>query len=388
MISEEMANIEGKRKLKILVLNWEDRKHPMAGGAEVHLHEVFGRMVDMGHEVTLLSCKVPGAPKEEILDGIKVVRRGSRAFFNFVLPFVWIRQFYRDKYDIVCIDVNKIPFFSPLLVKKPAVVIAHHFFGKSIFIEASWPVALYVYLTEKLFLKLYRKYTFVIGSPSTARELGELGIDNDKINIVNYCVDHGLYRRTGVPKAEKPLIGYLGRLKQYKSVDHLIDALPKIRKVVKDARLVIVGDGDYLPELKAKVDQMSLNGIVEFAGFVSAEKKVEILQKCWVVVNPSAKEGWGLTVVESNACGTPVVASDVPGLRDAVVDDITGLLFQYGNIDEIADKTIQVIEDDDLRNKLTREGLKWAASFDWKIAAKKTLDILYKEIEKHRNKKI
>ena len=184
------------------------------------------------------------------------------------------------------------------------------------------------------------------------------------------------------------MIGYLGRLKKYKSVDHLIDAFPRIREKIPEASLLIVGDGDYLPELKAKVDEMGLNDLVEFAGFVSPEKKVELLQKCWVVVNPSAKEGWGLTVVESNACGTPVVASNVPGLRDAVVDGKTGLLFEYANIDDITEKTVEVLQNKEIRDSLTEEGLKWAASFDWRIAAQKTLDIIYNEIDKHNGQKI
>ena len=149
-------------------------------------------------------------------------------------------------------------------MKKPAIVIAHHFFGKAIFVEASWPAALYVYITEKLFLRLYRKYTFIIGSPSTAQELEELGIEKDKINIVNYCVDHDLYRQTGIAESEAPLIGYLGRLKKYKSVDHLVDAFPKIRQEIPNARLIIVGNGDFLPELRSKVSQMGLDDLVEF----------------------------------------------------------------------------------------------------------------------------
>ena len=372
------------KQLKMLVLNWEDRKHPMAGGAEVHLHEVFGRLVEMGHEITLLSCTIPGAPKEELVDGIKVVRRGSRSFFNFVLPFYWIHRFYREKYDIVVIDVNKIPFFSPLLVKKPAVVVAHHFFGKAIFIEASFPVALYVYLTEKLFLKLYKGYTFIIGSPSTAKELQESGIPEKNINIVNYCVDHTLFRTTGVQKSKRPLVGYLGRLKKYKSVEHLIQAYPKIREQVPDAQLIIVGDGDYLPELKKKTKELGLENDIKFYGFVSNEEKVRLLQECWVVVNTSSKEGWGLTVIESNACGTPVVAADSPGLRDAVRNNETGFLFEYGNIEDLTDKTTKILKDTKLRQNFISKGLEWASQFNWNNAAQETLDIITAELDKDK----
>lgn len=283
---------------------------------------------------------------------------------------------------MVIIDVNKIPFFSPLLVKKPAIVVAHHFFGKAIFIESSFPVAMYVYLTEKLFLHLYRRYTFIVGSPSTYKELVHEGVIPEKVNIVNYCVDHNVYRLTGVEKSKTPLIGYLGRVKKYKSVEHLIRAFPLIRQMVPDARLLIIGEGDNMPSIKLEAEKTGLMDYIEFKGFVSDEEKIEHLQKCWLVVNPSSKEGWGLTVVEANACGTPCVASNVQGLRDAVKDGETGLLFEYGNISDLAEKAASLLTDEAQRSRLRDGGLNWASEFDWDVAAKKTLDLIYSELKK------
>lgn len=374
-----------EKSLNILVINWQDIEHPLAGGAEVHLHEVFGRLAKWGHKVTLLSCSVPNKPKDTVVDGMTVLRRGSRSLFNFVVPFVYFFELRKRHFDIIVVDVNKIPFFTPIFIGKPKVVVAHHFFGKAIFIEANPLVASYVYITEQLFLKLYRRYPFVIGSPSTYKEIKELGVPEEKIELINYCVDHDVYRvLPGGAKAPYPLVGYLGRLKRYKSVDHLIRAFVIIHREIPDARLIIVGNGDNKNDLERLAESLNMSEYIRFTGFVPEDEKVRYLNESWVVVNPSAKEGWGLTVVEANACGTPVVAADSPGLRDAVRNGITGYLYPYGDIDALAEKTVFLLRNDDTRLGLATEGLKWAASFNWDEAAEKLLAILYREVEAQR----
>ena len=120
--------------MRLLIFNWQDRTHPQAGGAEVHLHEIFGRIVRMGHDVTLVCCRHPDAKKKEVVDGIKVVRVGARPFFNYVVPLWWMKNGRKLDPDLVIDDINKIPFFTPLFIKmKPMLSIIHHFFGDSMF---------------------------------------------------------------------------------------------------------------------------------------------------------------------------------------------------------------------------------------------------------------
>ena len=118
----------------ILVINWQDIKNPLGGGAEVHLHEIFKRIAAMGHQVTLLCCKYPGLPDEDILDGINIFRRGNRNFFNYAVPFQYWKLKKKYQFDIVIDDINKIPFYTPHFVKEPVIGIIHHLFGSSIFI--------------------------------------------------------------------------------------------------------------------------------------------------------------------------------------------------------------------------------------------------------------
>ena len=148
--------------MKILVFNWQCIKNPLGGGAEVHLQEVFQRIAAMGHEVVLYASMFPGAEKEENIKGIKVYRQGSRSLFNFYVPLAYFFKFRKQKFDVVVDDVNKIPFFTPLFVKEPLQGITHHLFNKSIFLEVSFPVALYVYLMEKLVKPVYRKIHWIV----------------------------------------------------------------------------------------------------------------------------------------------------------------------------------------------------------------------------------
>jgi glycosyltransferase involved in cell wall biosynthesis len=353
--------------MKILVINWQDIRNPLGGGAEVHLHNIFSRIAQQGHQVTLLCSSFPGAPPEEIIDGIEIVRRGTRGLFNFRVPFEYRRLSQSRQFDVVVDDLNKIPFFTPLFVRCPLFGIAHHLFGKSIFVEVAFPVAAYVFLMEWLALRVYRlcQVPFFVVSPSTRDEFIAKGYPADHLDLAYNCVDNATYRLTGVPKSGVPLVGYFGRLKRYKCIDQLIGALPGVRRLIPGVRAVIVGEGDDRKRLEDLASSTGVGDIVAFEGFVSEERKVELLQQMWVKVATSAKEGWGLTVVEANACGTPVVASNVQGLRDAVRDHETGLLYAHGDVTDLTKKIVQVLADDDLRERLRMAALAWARSFNW-----------------------
>jgi glycosyltransferase involved in cell wall biosynthesis len=368
--------------MRILILNWQDIKNPLAGGAEVHLHEIFSRVARMGHEVTLFCSSFSGAPKEETIDGIRVVREGGRYLFNYLVPIRYWSRFRREEYDVVLDDMNKIPFFTPLYVRKPLVLVVHHLFDTVIFREAALPLALYVYVLERMGISIYRSHRLPVFavSPSTRAELLKKGFRNTDIELVPNCVDHARYRPTGVPRSSAPLVGYMGRLKKYKSVDHLLRAFARMLASVPDARLVVIGEGDDRPNLEKTAAELGIAGSVTFTGFVDEERKVALLQEAWYLVNTSSVEGWGLTVIEANACKTPVIASDVPGLRDAIKDGETGMLYPYGEIDTLAEKMIRLAQDGSLRERLGNAAYKWAGTFDWQQVALRTVWLLEDQI--------
>lgn len=363
------------KPLRILVINWQDIRNPLSGGAEVHFHEIFRRVAAMGHPVTLLCSFFAGAAPEEEIDGIRIVRSGSRNFFNFSVPAAYRRLRRRQAFDVVIDDLNKIPFFTPCFVREPLLTIVHHLFGRSIYLEASLLPASYVYWSERLALRIYRRTPFAVVSESTRAELRQLGITSP-IELLPNAVDHDRYGVAPAERSPEPLICHLGRLKRYKSVEHLLRALPLVHAVLPATRLVIVGEGDHRPALEALAEELGIREAVRFTGQVSHEEKVCWLNRAWVAVNPSPKEGWGLTVIEANACGVPVVAADSPGLRDSVQDHETGLLYPYGEIETLAAGLITLLRDRELRERMGEAARRWAGTFSWDESARKALAIL------------
>jgi glycosyltransferase involved in cell wall biosynthesis len=364
--------------MRILVLNWQDITHPLSGGAEVHLHNIFSRIARRGHEVTLFCSSYPGAQREQVLDGIRIIRAGGRQLFNFRVPLAYFLRFRRERYDVVVDDLNKIPFFTPLYVREPLVGIVHHLFGRSIFAETNPLVGFYVYLMERCALFFYRLYhiPFFVVSPSTREEMQARGFTPAELYLVYNCVDHALHHPEASRRSRIPLIGYFGRLKKYKGVDQFIRAAAVVRASHPELRVLIVGEGDDRPRLERLTAVLGLQQVVTFTGYVPEQRKVELLQEMWFGVTTSSKEGWGLTVLESNACGTPVIASDVPGLRDAVKNGETGLLFTHGDREDLAGKIRMLLDDPVQRRRLSDNAISWAGQFNWENAAEKTLEVL------------
>ncbi len=362
--------------LRILVINWRDIENPEAGGAEVHLHEIFRRIVGMGHKVTLLSSKFPGSLPHKIVDGIEIIRTGNRLFFNFFVPTKTRAMISAENYDIVIDDINKIPFYTPLYVRRPILAIVHHLFASSIFLEASLPVGAYVYASERLIPLVYRKTRFVVVSESTRSELVKMGLPASNLTVIHNAVDHTRYLPSPSAKSPIPLIAYVGRIKKYKRIEHLLEACREVFDTIQDARLVIAGSGDHLDALKRFSRRIGIAERVEFKGWVTEEEKVKILQQAHVFVTPSSKEGWGVTVIEANACGTPVIATNVPGLRDAVRDGETGFLVPHGDIRSLARRIIEVLKNPDLRNQMSMKSVEWARKFNWDDSARAFLQVI------------
>ena len=354
-----------------------DMANPQSGGAEVHLTEIFRRFVERGDEVTLVSSGFNGGAAQDDYKGIRVIRTGTRETFNFALPRL-LRHLERENtFDLVVEDINKVPFFTPLYLKKPLLVIIPHLFGSAVFHETNPVFASYVYLMERPIPVVYRRAIFEVISESTARDIEKRGIDKGLIRVVHCGMDHEMYTiDPSIGKFDRPTILYVGRIKRYKRADVIIRALPVILKTIPDARFVIVGSGDISEELRKLAEKLNVTHHVEFTGFVSSDEKVNWMRRSHVIVNPSPKEGWGLTNIEANACGTVAVASDADGLRDSVRDGETGFLFPYGDHDALARRVVNILSDRSLNDTLTRNAIAWAQSFTWEKAAEHTMKIV------------
>jgi glycosyltransferase involved in cell wall biosynthesis len=365
--------------MKILVINWRDVKNPLAGGAEIYFQEIFRRIVTRGHEVTQLAVNFPGASKTDLIDGIRIVRMGGANTFNFSVWAGLNRILRAGGYDIVIDDLNKIPFYSPWFCDKPVLAMMMHLFRKSIFSEVAFPLAAYVYLTESLIPRCYKNNLFAVLSPSSKRDLLAFGIREEKMVVIPPGTDTARFVPDLSRKGE-PLVLHVGRLKRYKSTDHLLEAAHALKLKGKRFKVKIVGDGDDLPRLKETSRRLALEDIVEFTGFISEDDKVRLYQESAVLVENSLKEGWGLIVMEANACATPVIAARSPGLVDSVHDGKTGFLYEYGNVPELTERLGQLLDDAQLRSTMGAAGVEWAKSISWDSATDKMLVVIERAV--------
>lgn len=369
--------------MQLLVVNWQDRLNPWAGGAEVHLHEIFRRLADRGHEITLLVSGWPGAPEEAVVDGMEVRRTGGRYSFPIHARRAFRRQVTHRAFDLVVEDINKLPLFTPAWSDVPVAAIVPHLFGTTAFRQESLPVAATVWAAERWIPRVYRDVTFEAISRSTANDLIERGIDPERIRVSYPGLDHSVYRPAEEERRyPEPTIACVGRLRRYKGVDVVLRALQQLRSEGLVIRLLVVGQGDDSGRLQKLAGRLGLLDQVEFRGFVPEDEKVRILQRSWCVVYPSPKEGWGISVVEAAACGTPTLASDSPGLREAVADEETGVLVPHDDGFAWASQLRRICDDADLRQRFARGGIQHASRFSWEATAAETEAILQSVLER------
>lgn len=359
----------GGRPLRILVVNWQDRENPQAGGAETHLHEVFGGLARRGHDVTALVSGWPGAPSRITLDGIDVHRTGGRHTFPVAAPRYFRRRLASRPFDVVVEDLNKVPVFTPRWSEAPVLLLVHHLFGRTAFQQAYPPVAAATWLLERTVPRAYRGLPVVAVSESTRQDLIRRGVDGSAIDVIPNGIDLEAFTPSADgARFDVPTILYLGRLKRYKRVDLVLRAAARLRERGHTFRVVIGGKGDHVDVLRALARNLRLEDRVEFPGFVPESERLELFRRSWVHVLTSPNEGWGIANIEAAACGTPTVASDSPGLRESVLDGETGFLVPHGDVAALAHRIASVLSDAELRDRLGRAARSFAEGYSWEAS--------------------
>ena len=356
--------------VKILLVNWQDRENPQAGGAEIHLHEIFGRLAARGHDVTLLCGGWPGCPPRATLDGIDVIRVGTRLSWPALARGAYRRLFREHPHDVLVEDINKLPLFTPRWGARRVVALVPHLFGGTAFQELVAPLAAIVWLSERPIASEYRGVPFHAISESTADDLVERGIRRDLIRVIYPGIDTRHYTPSAEERSATPLFSYLGRLKRYKRVDIVLRAFAEA--AMPDATLEIAGAGDYRPALERLAQSLDLGRRARFLGRISEEDKVSLLRRSWALAFASPKEGWGITNLEAAACGTPVVASSSPGIRESVRDGDTGFLVPHGDTSAMAAALRRIAGAPGLVGTLGANARTFAESFTWERAALET----------------
>jgi glycosyltransferase involved in cell wall biosynthesis len=363
--------------VRVLLVNWQDRENPQAGGAEIHLHEIFGRLASSGFEVTLLCSGWRGARPRAALDGIDVHRTGSRHTFSAAAPRYARRAFSARQFDVVVEALNKVPVFSPLWAGAPVVLLVHHLFGTTAFREAPLPIAALTWLLERPIPLVYRGVDVQAISESTADDLVARGVLRDRVRVIHPGVDVGFFHPDpAVPRTDVPTFLYLGRLRRYKGIETALRAVAELARGGTHIRLWIAGKGEWEPRLRALCRTLGVRDRVEFVGYVDEERKRELFRRAWANLYPSPKEGWGITNLEAAACGTPTVASDSPGLRESVVDGSTGLLVPHGDSTGLAEALAGLAASPARVGTMGSAARLFAEGFTWDEAARRPAEHL------------
>jgi glycosyltransferase involved in cell wall biosynthesis len=358
--------------VNVLLVNWQDPQNPRAGGAELHLFEIFKRLAGRGHRIRLVCSAWPGAARDAVIDGVAVRRVGSRNGFALAGRGAVRRALAAERPDIVVEDINKLPLFLAGLTDLPFCAMVPHLFGKTAFQEASWPAAAVVWLAEQPLARAYRRAGFHAISESTRDDLVARGVPPDRIRVIHPGVDSVSLSPDPQARAASPGFVYVGRLKRYKGVDTALRALAIARRTRPDLRLDIAGSGDHRAALEALARRLDLGAAAVFHGFVTEEEKMRLFRAAWANVFPSPKEGWGITVVEAGACGTPSLASDSPGLRDSVRNGETGFLVPHGDAEVLAARMLELAAAPALVERLGRAARGFAEAHTWERCAEAT----------------
>ena len=354
-----MTGVEGKH---VVFLSWRDTSNPEGGGAELYLEKIAHGLAGLGARVTIFAAHVEGRSADEVVDGVRYVRAGSKlTVYLRGLQYLLMRRFGRV--DVVVDVQNGMPFLSRLVTRKPVIVLVHHVHREQ------WPVVypglsgrIGWWIESRLAPRLYRNSQYVAVSRATRAELTTLGVDEDRIAVIHNGSDPVL----SVPerRSDSPTICTVGRLVPHKQVEHAIDAALTLRGDLPDLKLHVVGDGWWHNDLVAYAQSRRAGETVVFHGHVEEDRKQAIYEHCWVMALPSLKEGWGLVIGEAGQHGTPTVAyRSAGGTAESIVDDESGLLVDTQA--EFTDALRRVLTDDDLRARLADGARSMTERFTW-----------------------
>jgi glycosyltransferase involved in cell wall biosynthesis len=354
--------------MNILIYNWRDIINPAAGGAEVFTHEIAKRLVSKGHKITLFTSAFGGCKAREAIDGIDIIRSGGRYSVYFQAQKYYKK--HAGEFDIVVDEINTRPFMTPKFVKDgtPIVALIHQLAREFWYLEMKFPINwLGYHVLEDMWLKNYLDVPTLTVSNSTKQDLVDLGFKN--ISIIPEGLN--ITPLDSMPEKEAhPTFVFVGRMGYAKRPDHVVEAFVHIKRMIPHAKLWMVGDGAMKHELETK----RVDGVT-FFGYVSAEKKYELMSRAHAILVPGVREGWGLIVTEANAMGTPAIGYNIHGLRDSIRDGETGFLCDP-TPEGMAKQAVEFMRDTGMQRKFSENSLEWAREFDWSKSAEEFLNTM------------
>ncbi|WP_209309242.1 glycosyltransferase family 4 protein [Blastococcus sp. CT_GayMR16] len=345
--------------IDVLFVNWRDVSHPEGGGSERYVHRIAEGLAASGLRVSMFCAAHDRAPAEEVVEGVRIVRRGGR--FG-VYPRALLHVL-RHRPRLVVDVQNGLPFGSSLVTRRPVVVLVHHVHREQ------WPIvfgriggAVGWWIESVVAPRIYRRSRYVTVSGATAEELASLGIAADRVTVVPNGVEPP--PAVAAAPSAQPRLVVLGRLVPHKRVEHAIEVLARLQDRRPGLRLSIVGEGWWEGELRARAEVLGVAELVEFHGFLDEQAKHEELARAWVQLCPSVKEGWGLVVTEAGGHRVPTVGyRSAGGLRESILDGRTGVLVD--DLDEMTEAVDRLLTDGPARLRMGEAAARHAAAYTW-----------------------
>lgn len=369
---------------RIHLVSWRDLDDVEAGGSEVHAAAVSRLWAEAGIEVLLRTSYAQGHPPRVRRDGYEVVRKAGRYMIFPRAALTEVTGRYGRADGLVEIW-NGMPFFSPLWARGPRIVFLHHVHAEM------WQMVLPPRLAaigdtieRRIAPLLYRRSRIVTLSESSKRELvDDLGYRDDRVTVVPPGVDP-CFALGDEARSPHPLVVAAGRLVPVKRHHLLIDALVELKGRQPALEAVIVGEGYERIDLERRIADHGAGSWLRLPGRLPLDELISLYRRAWVLTSASAREGWGMTITEAAACGTPAVVTDINGHADAVADGRSGLLVD--GRDGLLAGLDRVLSDGALRAWLSEGARAHAVPLTWEATAVGTLQALADEANRRRRR--
>ena len=328
------------KNVRILWLAHRDPLNPRAGGAERTIYEVSTRLAGKGNKIILLTGGWRNCKSNENLQGIEIHRFGKNIGPHLALPVFLIK----GNFDIVVNDLgHAVPWFSSTILNSNNIVFFHHLHARSLPGQVHPLLAKLITALERCYFIIYHNAVFVTESSTSRNDLLKLGIKGNRIFMNPPGVDTMTFHPSD--KTNHPSFVYFGGMRKYKRPQEALFLLKRMLGKMRDLRMTIIGTGPEEQHMRRLADDLHIQDHVEFKGRVSTEELASIVASSWVNIHTSLTEGWGLSILEASAAGTPTVAYDVPGVRDAIEDGLNGIKVEDGNREALADAALTILND-------------------------------------------
>jgi glycosyltransferase involved in cell wall biosynthesis len=367
----DVASAAGLRRVHLLA--WRDLEDVEAGGSEVHADEIATRWAAAGLDVLMRTSRAHGRPTEDHRHGYRVIRRGGRhsVFLDATVQELLHHGGPRDGLLEVW---NGLPFFSPVWARGPRATFIHHVHADMWHQVMTPGLARLGQLLElRVAPPLYRRTEVLTPSESSREEIiRRLGFAPERVAAIPNGVDERF--QPGGARSPRPRIVSVGRLVAHKHVDRLIDAAALARDEIPELELVIAGDGYARHDLERHIRERDAESWVHLLGRIDDDELLELYRSAWVVASASSDEGWGMTITEAAACGTPAVVTRIVGHTDCIDDGVSGLL--AGSTEELGQALARVLGDTGLRERLAGGALARVQGLTWDHTALQIMQAL------------